>query len=100
MKKLIGAAVVLPALFLAGSALAGERTVTLDVQNVTCETCGPIVKRTLARAPGVKDVKFIERAGAATATVTFDDAKVTPEALATAVTNAGYPAKVKQNGAS
>ncbi|TLY90905.1 MAG: hypothetical protein E6K38_14630 [Gammaproteobacteria bacterium] len=33
-----------------------------------------------------------------TATVTFDPAKTTAEALATAVTNVGYPAKVLKNG--
>jgi hypothetical protein len=33
-----------------------------------------------------------------TATVTFDPGKTTPEALATAVSQAGFPAKVLRNG--
>jgi hypothetical protein len=36
---------------------------------------------------------------AAAATVSFDDGKVTPEAMTTAVTNAGFPAYVQVNRA-
>lgn len=97
MKMLIRAALTASALLLAGSAFAGERTVTLAVENVDCVTCAPIVKRTLSRLPGVSRVAVAEQAGAASATVSFDDGRVTPEALATAVTNAGFPAHVREN---
>ena len=85
------------ALLLAGPVLAGERTVTLAVDNVSCITCAPIVKRTLSRMPGVSQVVLANQAGAATATVSFDDGRVTPEALTVALTNAGFPAHVREN---
>ena len=98
MNTLFRTALAASALLLAGSALAAlaaERTVTLDVDNVSCATCAPIVKRTLARMPGVSRVDVAEQAGAAVAIVTFDDARVTADALTVATTNAGYPARVR-----
>ena len=97
MNSLLRTALVAASLAGAGSAVAAERTVTLDVQNVSCATCAPIVRRTLSRLPGVNHVVVAEQAGAATATVTFDDGRVTAEALKTAVTNAGFPAHVREN---
>lgn len=97
MKTLFRAALTATTLLLAAPALAGERTVTLAVENVSCITCAPIVKRTLSRMPGVSRVVVADEAGAATATVSFEDGRVTPEALATAVTNAGFPARVREN---
>ena len=91
------AALIASAFLLAGPVMAGERTVTLAVENVSCITCAPIVKRTLSRLPGVSRVDVSERAGATTATVSFDDGLVTPEALTVAVTNAGFPAHVQVN---
>ena len=81
----------------ADQSAAAERTVILSVENVSCVTCGPIVKAALLQTPGVSQVLIDEQAGAATATVSFDDAQVTPEALALAVTNAGFPAHVREN---
>ena len=80
----------------AGPVLAGERTVTLAVENVSCVTCVVIVKQTLSQMPGVSRVDVSEQAGATTATVTFDG-QVTPEAMTVAVTNAGFPAQVQEN---
>ena len=90
-------ALLTASLLAAGSAFAAERNVTLDVENVSCITCAPIVKRTLSRVPGVSRVVVTERAGAAVATVTFDDQRVTPEALAVATTNVGFPSQVRAN---
>lgn len=95
MKTLFHTAVAIVAMSLAGSAFAASRTATLEVENVSCVSCGPIVKRTLSRISGVSQVAVIERGGLATATVTFDDEKVTAEALTQATTNAGYPSTVK-----
>ncbi len=97
MNTFLRAALTASALLLAGSAIAVERTVTLGVDNVSCVTCAPIVKRTLSRLPGVSRVVLAEGAGAATATVSFDDGQVTPETLAAAVTNAGFPTQVREN---
>lgn len=73
-------------------AFAGERTVTLLVDNMTCELCPPIVKKSLARVPGVAkaDVSAVE----GTATVVFDDQKTSIAALVDATANAGYPSHV------
>lgn len=87
------------ALFAADAAQAAERTVRLDVSNVSCVTCVPIVRRTISRLPGVEAVAVTVTPGGkgqAVATVTYDDARVTPAAIALASTEAGYPARVQQ----
>ena len=84
-------------LLLAGSALAAEpRTVTLAVDQMTCAACPITVREALSHVTGVAQATVDMKSH--TATVTFDPAKTTAEALATAVTNAGYPAKVLKNG--
>ena len=96
MIKFIRTALATGLLLSAGSVLAAERTATLEVKNVTCITCAPIVKRAIGRVAGVKSVTVVElKGGSAMATVTYDDAKVRPAALAQASTNAGYPARVR-----
>lgn len=97
MNKLVRMAMAAAMMLAAGSAFAAERTIVLEVENVTCALCGPIVKKTLSRLPGVSAVEVVEGPGAATATVTFDDAKVTVEALYGATTNAGYPSRARAN---
>ncbi len=73
--------------------LAGERTVTLAVQNMSCSACPITVKSSLQAVPGVAKVvvSFADK----TAVVTFDDAKTAVPALITASTNAGYPSALK-----
>jgi periplasmic mercuric ion binding protein len=84
-------------LFLAGSAIAAEsRTITLGVEHMTCATCPITVRKALSQVPGVAESTVDMKAH--TATVTFDPTKTTPEVLATAVTRAGFPAKVVHNG--
>ena len=98
MLYLIRTAVTAGLLLTASSAFAAERTATLDVKNVSCVTCAPIVKRAIGRVVGVRIVKVVEQKGGnAVATVTYDDAKVRPAALAQASTEAGYPARVRTN---
>ena len=97
MKTSFRAVLTAVALVLTAPAWAANRTVTLSVENASCVTCGPIVKRTLSKLPGVIQVVIGEKAGTATATVNFDDQRVTPEALTAAVSNAGYPAHVREN---
>lgn len=82
-------------LMLAPAAWAGERTVTFAVDNMTCATCPYIVKTTMATVPGVASVTVSFEAK--TATVTFDDAKTNPDAIAAASLNAGYPARPRQS---
>ena len=78
----------------ADPSLAAERTVILNVDNMSCPTCAPIVKKSLMRIEGViiSDVST----EANTATVTFDDAKTDVSALIGATTDAGYPSRVAQ----
>ncbi|EBO5316980.1 mercury resistance system periplasmic binding protein MerP [Ralstonia insidiosa] len=70
------------------------KTVTLAVQNMTCELCPITVKKSLEKVPGVSAVKvdFDKK----TATVTYDADKTKPEALTSATTNAGYPSTVQR----
>lgn len=80
------------AMFGVGTATAAEKAVTLAVENMDCAACPTIVKKALMGVDGVKDarVSFADK----TATVSFDDGKTTPAALAEATTKAGYPSKV------
>lgn len=91
MRKLLLA--TLAALPLAALAVA-PKTVTLDVQNMTCELCPITVKKSLEKVPGVSAVKvdFDKK----TAAVTYDSDKIQSEALTKATTNAGYPSTVRK----
>ncbi len=95
MLKMTRATLAIAALLAAGTAQAAQRTAVLDVKNVSCATCVPIVKRAIGRLAGVTSVTIAEKKGTAVATVIYDDAKVRPEALARASTQAGYPARVR-----
>lgn len=69
-------------------------SVTLEVQNMTCEICPITVKKALQKVPGVNavTVDFDKK----TATVTFDPDQTTYEALTKATMNAGYPSTVQK----
>jgi mercuric ion binding protein len=88
LARLIGALIVavVPSLAVA----ADVQSVTLDVKGMHCGTCPLTVKVILLKQPGVSEVKM--DADKKAATVKFDAAKATPQALAHAVTEAGYPA--------
>ncbi|MGH8479785.1 MAG: mercury resistance system periplasmic binding protein MerP [Gammaproteobacteria bacterium] len=90
-KLLFGCATVVMTL-VAGLVSATEKTVTLRVDNMTCATCPPVVKKSLGRIEGVSRVEVSLEAK--TATVTYDDAKTDAAALIDATTNAGYPSRV------
>jgi mercuric ion binding protein len=84
----------LTAMLLATAAIAGPpRTVTLQVQRMTCETCPIVVRKALQRVPGVSSasVDFTLK----TATVTFDPDQVKLATLTQATTNAGFPSTLK-----
>lgn len=88
---------LLALLLLAGSAFAAEpRTVTLGVEHMTCAACPITVRKALSHVTGVSASTVDMKAH--TATVTFDPTRTSPEALAMAVTQAGFPAKVLPNG--
>jgi len=72
------------------AATSSERTVVFAVEKMTCAACPLTVRKAMQSVAGVKsvDVDF----EAKTATVVFDPAQATPEQIAAASANAGYPA--------
>lgn len=80
---------------LSAPAYAAEPQIAvLDVSGMVCSLCPITVRKALERVPGVLEAK----ADLATkrAEAKYDPDQVSPEALAKAVTNAGFPAKVIQ----
>jgi periplasmic mercuric ion binding protein len=75
------------------AAFAGEKTITLAVQNMYCSACPITVKSSLEAMPGV--AKVVVSYANKTAVVTFDDTKAAVRALIAATTNAGYPSELK-----
>ncbi|MFN3973307.1 MAG: cation transporter [Gemmobacter sp.] len=72
--------------------VAAEQTVTFLVENMTCALCPVTVKRAMEGVEGVRSVEI--DFAARTATVLFDTASTSAEAIAAASANAGYPALV------
>jgi mercuric ion binding protein len=64
--------------------------VTFAVDNMTCALCPVTVKRAMEGVDGVRTVEIDFEAR--TATVFFDSAATSADAIATASANAGYPA--------
>ena len=80
-------------LFLPAAARAGEpQQAVLEVPGMNCSLCPITVKKALQRVPGFLDAQV--DLDTRRAVVRYDDGKATPEALAKAVTEAGYPATV------
>ena len=78
-------------------ALAGEmKTVTLDVDKMTCNMCPVTVKKALKKIDGVTEVvaKY-EGEGNGWARVTYDASKTNVDELTFATEEAGYPSSVK-----
>lgn len=69
-------------------------TAVLQVENMTCGACPITVRKALQKVPGVADAKADLESQIAT--VKFDPAKTTVEALIAATGAAGYPSTVKQ----
>ena len=78
---------------LSTSALAAQKTVTLDVPGMRCAACPITVKKALTRVDGVTraEVDYDKRQ----ATVTFDDARASVDQLARATSEAGYPSSLR-----
>lgn len=76
----------------AAQSVAAEQTVTFVVDNMTCALCPVTVKAAMAGVEGVHAVEIDFEAR--TATVMFDTAATSADAIATASANAGYPARV------
>jgi mercuric ion binding protein len=80
---------------------AADATVVLNVHHASCAACPSIVKKTLQGVDGVMDVTVgkADDKGDMLATIKYDDARASPEAMIKATTDHGYPAEVSK-GAS
>ncbi len=81
----------LPVLFLGSlPALSAEKTVTLSI-DMWCPSCPYIIKRTLAKVPGVLDVtvSYDDQV----AIVRFDDDKTDVTSLTQATADVGFPSE-------
>jgi mercuric ion binding protein len=91
MKRLLISAVLAGGLIAGGAVQAGQQTVILAVENMTCASCPYIVKKSLATVPGVSkaEVSF----EAKSTTVIFDDQRTNVDLLTEATAKAGYPSQ-------
>lgn len=81
----------------AGLATAvAPKEVVLDVENLTCAACSITIGKALDKVPGVQG-KQVD-AKAATVTVVFDPGSTSVETVIQAITDAGFPAKVRADG--
>jgi len=92
MKRLLRNAVPAALLLMSSAALAGEQTVRLSVPGMNCASCPYIVEMSISAVDGVKAVDAVldDR----TATVTFDDAVTSIEAITHATASVGYESTV------
>jgi mercuric ion binding protein len=97
MKKLfvfmllaVSAAPAIIAIPASAQSVAADQSVTFAVDNMTCALCPVTVKRAMESVEGVRgvDIDFAAR----TATVLFDAATTSADAIAQASADAGYPA--------
>ena len=80
-------------LALTAATTAAEQTVTLSVDEMTCQTCPYQVESALKGVEGVLAVNA--ELETREAVVTFDDAVTDVAILTEATTNAGYPSELK-----
>ncbi|MBA3326301.1 MAG: heavy-metal-associated domain-containing protein [Rhodobacteraceae bacterium] len=66
---------------------------TFNVDNMTCALCPVTVKSAMSQVEGVQSVKIDFKARSAT--VVYDPALASPETIAAASANAGYPATAR-----
>ena len=93
MDKALACATVALGIVASSTALAGDKTVILAVDNMDCAACPFIVKGSLEAVPGVAKVAVSFKNK--TATVIYDDAKADVSQLTSATTRAGYPSAPK-----
>lgn len=77
----------------AATQVAAAQSATFAVENMTCALCPVTVKKAMEKVAGVQSVQI--DFDARTATVVFDPAVTSVEAIAAASTDAGYPAVVR-----
>ena len=73
--------------------MASATTYTFTVEGMHCGSCGMLIDETLEELDGVHRASTSVRTGRAT--VEVDAARCTPEALAAAISEAGYTARLE-----
>ena len=96
MKHVLAAAAMGFVLLAGGPSFAADKTITLDVEGMSCASCPYMVKKSLTRVDGVKAVEVSLQTKLAV--VTFDDARTNVEAMTTATLKAGFPSRPKLAG--
>ena len=91
-------AILLVAFAVALPALAASKTVALDVKGWTCGSCAVSTRIALKKLDGVESVSTDHEKSEAV--VTFDDSKVTPEAMIQAIQRVGYSATIKASAST
>jgi Cu+-exporting ATPase len=81
----------------APAAPRGQARVAIQVSGMTCAACQARVQKTLSASPGVLDANV--NLMTAEASVSYDPALVSPEALAAQVRSTGYGAALSRDGA-
>ena len=96
----IGAAVLVVATdpFEHTRAEGGGASVSLHVEGMTCASCKVAVRTALTKLEGVKDVRV--DVAKKSATVDYDQTKVTPQQLVDAVNRLGYQASFSAKSGS
>ena len=80
-----------------GLAHAGSpKRVVLDVKNMTCPACSITIEKALGHLAGVAQTKVDTKAN--TVAVTFDSERTTAQAVARAISDAGFPATPRSSG--
>ena len=80
-----------------GLALAATpKQVVLEVQNMTCPTCSITIEKALDHVPGLSSEQIDLKT--ATVAVTFDAERTDISTIVRAITEAGFPAKVRDGG--
>jgi mercuric ion binding protein len=77
----------------AATRVAAAQSATFVVENMTCALCPVTVKKAMEKVNGVQSVQV--DFAARTATVVFDPAVTSVDAIAAASADAGYPAAVR-----
>jgi len=89
MKRMVSILMLIGLFGIALPAMAARHKAVFAVENMTCALCPVTVRKAMERVDGVLDVAV--DFDAKTATVLYDDARTTPEAVGQASTNVGYP---------
>lgn len=93
-RQLLSGMMILFLLALASPAWSKEAKTEFKVSGMTCEACGKGVEAQLAKLPGVKSATVSFKEG--TATVVYDDTKVTLDELKKTIEKSGFKAESKK----